>query len=179
MAVASFGPISTSNSIICILGPPGAGKTTISLQLVDLFGADVVIMSDFLRQLALKDPTAAISTYINDNFKNGTNVDDDRIHDTLLSHFGSSDAANLIVDGFPRTWNGARKLKSWTEANNRRIAFIHVFADLQVCKKRFLAKNLSENAEDIFFARTSHYTDVERPIIDWFSDSLVLDINSG
>lgn len=164
--------------MLCVLGPPGAGKTTISLRLAESTGAELVVVSRFLRGLIEQDPAAPVAKYIQENFNSGSNIDKSEIHSALMERLDSIDASSIILDGFPRTRNAQNCLNEWMSRTNRKLVVLHVFADIGTCRQRFQSKNLDTRSQEAFDARSSHYATVERGLISEFSNSPIININT-
>lgn len=177
--VTPFGPIPAKRSVLCVLGPPGAGKTTLSLRLAEAIRAELVVMSRFLRELREKKAGSSLARYIGQNFANGTNVDDPEIHLELLDQLNKMESSTIILDGFPRTQNAKDQLLRWVTEEECGLMVVHVFADMRTCRKRFMSKNYDTGAEAAFERRADHYASVERQLISSSLSENILNINTA
>lgn len=95
---------------IILLGPPGAGKGTISALLVERYGIVQLSSGDLLRAEVKKNsPTGKkAAEYMN----RGALVPDEIIFDSMKARINESDCLKgFILDGFPRTVTQADSLK--------------------------------------------------------------------
>lgn len=174
-----LGPIDVRPVNICILGPPGAGKTTFTRMLSRELRANLVVTSEFLNSLVEENPDSEQAKYIQMCFGNGTNVDNQTIHHRLLAKVENEDFLVTMIDGFPRTASALRDYLQWVNQGNRQTIVVHLFAKLETCRNRFLAKSPSRSTNEIFEKRIYHYSQVERKVIAGLKMFPILNIDSS
>jgi adenylate kinase len=103
---------------IILLGPPGAGKGTISALLIEKFGIVQLSSGDLLRAEVKKG--SATGKKAQEYMNKGALVPDEIILDSMKSRIKEKDCAKgFILDGFPRTVPQADALKK-------------IFADMKI-----------------------------------------------
>lgn len=94
-------PVSKRN-IVLLFGPPGAGKGTVSPNLVKKLGIPQLSTGDILRELQSQD--TPLAKQIKDIMGGGGLVTDEIIVKIIAERIQNEDCKNgFILDGFPRT----------------------------------------------------------------------------
>ena len=105
---------------LILLGPPGAGKGTQALRLVDDFDMPYYATGDILR-LAVKDRTA-LGKEAEEYMDRGDLVPDDLITRVVLERLDSDEAKDgFLLDGFPRTVPQAESLSEALKRGGRSL----------------------------------------------------------
>ena len=95
--------------VIILLGPPGVGKGTQAVRLVDELGAAHVSTGDLLR--AARREGTELGQAAQGYMDRGELVPDDLILDLVRDHLeGIEPGRNVLFDGFPRTTEQANGL---------------------------------------------------------------------
>lgn len=169
-------PIPVREVLVLVLGPPGAGKTTIARALSTQLNSPLMVTSQFLREMTLDRANSALARTIQQAMARGENIDEPDVNRAILDKVWSMRGMVRIVDGFPRTTGGAAELERWSSLHDMNLVFLHVFAGLKMCRSRFHAKASDNNWEHIFDRRMEHYSQVERQILARFSHHPVLNV---
>lgn len=112
--------------VIVLLGPPGVGKGTQAVRLVDELGAEHVSTGDLLRA-ARRDGTE-LGTLAQGYMDRGELVPDDLILDLVRDHLKGVDAdQDVLFDGFPRTTDQGRGLDRTLESIGRKVDAVVLF----------------------------------------------------
>lgn len=106
----------TAPETIIILGAPGSGKDTQAHFLVEALGYQVVSTGELMRILAGHDES------VHEMLQKGELIPNSIVEDELISAFILlPDGQPVILDGYPRTLEQARKLDEILAQNNRKI----------------------------------------------------------
>ena len=112
--------------VVVLLGPPGVGKGTQAVRLVDELAAVHVSTGDLLR--AARREGTELGTLAQGFMDRGELVPDDLILDLVKEHLAGIDAAtDVMFDGFPRTTDQADGLDAVLEASGRRVDTVVLF----------------------------------------------------
>ncbi len=88
--------------VVILLGPPGAGKGTQAVRLIDSVGGEHISTGDLLRE-ACRDGTD-LGLEAQEFMNKGELVPDLLILDLIRDHLSTTDSeTNIVFDGFPRT----------------------------------------------------------------------------
>jgi len=122
--------------VIVLLGPPGVGKGTQAVRLVDELGAEHVSTGDLLR--AARREGTELGTKAQSFMDRGALVPDGLILDLVRDHLAGVDAGtDVLFDGFPRTTAQATGLDGTLAALGRRVDAVVLFeADDETLVKR-------------------------------------------
>ena len=94
---------------IVLIGPPGAGKSTVAHELIQLMPCDVISTGVLLRQEIATG--SALGQHIASMIDNGNLVSDAVMHQVLGAFLASRDPHhNIVLDGYPRTTSQAEYL---------------------------------------------------------------------
>ena len=123
---------------IILLGEPGAGKGTYSIELVKRYGIPQISTGDMLRA-AVKAGTAS-GRQAQEFMKKGELVPDSLVIELIRERIKQEDAVNgFILDGFPRTVPQAQSLEKMLEGLS-----IHLNAVIKIeVSKATLLKRLT------------------------------------
>ena len=93
--------------VVILLGPPGVGKGTQAVRLIDSVGGEHISTGDLLRE-ACRDGTD-LGLKAQDYMEKGELVPDSLILDLIQDRLRViSSEASIFFDGFPRTGCGTR-----------------------------------------------------------------------
>ena len=122
--------------VIVLLGPPGVGKGTQAVRLVDELGAEHVSTGDLLR--AARREGTELGTLAQGFMDRGELVPDELILDLVRDHLaGIDEGTDVLFDGFPRTTAQATGLDSTLAELGRRVDAVVLFeADDETLVKR-------------------------------------------
>lgn len=127
---------------ILIFGKPGAGKGTISKELVDRFGLSHVSTGDLLRKeiSSGSELGVVIASYIDD----GNLIPNDLCVKIMEKHLPDD---NFILDGFPRTIKQAEVVNSW---DIKWTCILDVFSSDDCVKERLCGRRIDEETGEIY-----------------------------
>ena len=112
--------------VVILLGPPGVGKGTQAVRLVDELGAEHVSTGDLLRA-ARRDGTE-LGQLAQGFMDKGELVPDDLILDLVRDHLSGVDAqTDVLFDGFPRTSDQATGLDAVLDGMGRSVDAVVLF----------------------------------------------------
>lgn len=94
---------------LIFFGPPGCGKGTQAIMLVDKLGYKRISTGDLLRSIAKED--SALGREINTILSNGNLVNDDLVNKLIDDFYNKLELPyKAILDGYPRTIEQAKAL---------------------------------------------------------------------
>jgi adenylate kinase len=112
--------------VIVLLGPPGVGKGTQAVRLVDELGAEHVSTGDLLR--AARREGTELGQLAQGFMDRGELVPDDLILDLVREHLGGiASETSVLFDGFPRTADQATGLDAVLSALGRKLDGVILF----------------------------------------------------
>jgi adenylate kinase len=112
--------------VVVLLGPPGVGKGTQAVRLVDDLGAAHVSTGDLLR--AARREGTELGKLAQGYMDRGELVPDDLILDLVREHLATIDAeTDVLFDGFPRTTDQATGLDRVLESGGRKVDAVVLF----------------------------------------------------
>jgi adenylate kinase len=112
--------------VVVLLGPPGVGKGTQAVRLVDELGAAHVSTGDLLRA-ARRDGTP-LGTLAQGYMDRGELVPDELILELVREHLADiPPSTDVVFDGFPRTTEQATGLDDVLEQSGRRVDGVVLF----------------------------------------------------
>ena len=131
--------------ILFIIGPAGAGKTTISKQIASMVGVEFISSGDIVRSLADSHKDLACGDlYYND----------DAIMGTINDRIDKATSQCIIIDGVPRTGGQVE----WINKKISKYIWSVVYIDAPTIKriKRLIKRNRDEyDKHDIILKRIS------------------------
>ena len=179
--------------VVVLLGPPGVGKGTQAVRLVDELSAAHVSTGDLLRA-ARRDGTE-LGKIAQGFMDRGELVPDELILDMVKEHLAGIDASTEVMfDGFPRTIPQAEALSQLTDISHvlaievpddRIVERIcgrltcgtcgHVYHDTfnpvptEGCTcGNFVEKRRADDTEETVLNRLGAYHDQTSPLADWY-----------
>lgn len=112
--------------VIVLLGPPGVGKGTQAVRLVDELDAEHVSTGDLLR--AARREGTELGTLAQGYMDRGELVPDDLILDLVRDHLrGVDEGQDVLFDGFPRTTDQANGLDRTLRSIGRKVDAVVLF----------------------------------------------------
>ena len=145
-----------------LLGPPGAGKGTQAVRLVEKYGIPQISTGDIFRK-NIKEGTE-LGKKAQEYTNSGRLVPDELVVDLVKDRLMKSDCANgYLLDGFPRTIAQAEQFDKFLEEQGQKLdavinfevgyeALMERLTGRRVCKAcgaSFHVKNLPPKAEGI------------------------------
>ena len=119
-----------------LLGPPGAGKGTQAVKIVEKYGVPHISTGDIFRE-NIKNGTE-LGKKAQEYMNKGELVPDDIVIDLATSRLLEPDCANgFLLDGFPRTVYQAEKLDEFLAAHDSKI---DVVLDIAVEKEELITR---------------------------------------
>ncbi|PGH00003.1 hypothetical protein AJ80_09240 [Polytolypa hystricis UAMH7299] len=167
----------TRPPIICILGPPAAGKGTLSSKLSKDYGLFHFSLGDYLRGLS-NDEQCPVREQIIEFFRRGGLFPIEflapLIQEKLRHEYEKKNgSAGIILDGFPRSME---QLRGYGDCKYFDIV---VFCDCprDIIKHRYLSRRLPGRLEDdeaLFDERYAEYEKLNPEVVDWFKQERTL-----
>ncbi|MBQ3291953.1 MAG: adenylate kinase [Mogibacterium sp.] len=103
-----------------LLGPPGAGKGTQAVKLVEKYGVPQISTGDIFRK-NIKEGTA-LGKKAQEYMNSGQLVPDELVVDLVKDRLQQEDCANgYLLDGFPRTIFQAEQLDKFLAENGQKL----------------------------------------------------------
>ena len=158
---------------VIIFGPPGAGKGTQSLKIVNIFNLYQVSTGDLLR-LEVKNKTS-IGRDIENIISKGDFATDEIVNELIKNViFDPKKKNKLIFDGYPRSLSQAKNLDLLLRSTNQKIDFVF-FLNVnkntiikRIKKRKLLEKRTDDNLTTIL-KRYDTYMDTTKPVLDFYS----------
>lgn len=119
-----------------LLGPPGAGKGTQAVKIVDKYGIPHISTGDIFRENIKKG--TELGKKAQEYMNKGELVPDDLVIAIATARLLEDDCKNgFLLDGFPRTVYQAEKLDEFLEAHNSKIDKV---VDISVGKEELMTR---------------------------------------
>lgn len=119
-----------------LLGPPGAGKGTQAVKIVEKYGIPHISTGDIFRE-NIKNGTE-LGKKAQEYMNRGELVPDDLVIDLATSRLLEPDCENgFLLDGFPRTVYQAEKLDEFLTVHDSKI---DVVLDIAVAKEELITR---------------------------------------
>lgn len=119
-----------------LLGPPGAGKGTQAVKIVDKYGIPHISTGDIFRENIKKG--TELGKKAQEYMNKGELVPDDLVIAIATARLLEDDCKNgFLLDGFPRTVYQAEKLDEFLEAHNSKIDKV---VDISVGKEELMIR---------------------------------------
>jgi adenylate kinase len=165
---------------IILLGPPGSGKGTQALQLVERYGIVQLSTGEMLRAaVAAQTP---IGLKAKDIMASGALVPDEIVVGIISDRIDQPDAANgFILDGFPRTVRQAEELDELLRQKHMELdAVIELRVNESVLLQRIETRAAETRARgetvrpddtpEVLITRLTAYRAQTEPLIHYYSD---------
>jgi adenylate kinase len=163
---------------LVFLGPPGSGKGTQAVRVAKQLGITHLSTGDVLRE-AVKNGTD-LGRKAEGFMKRGELVPDDLIIGLIENKVtGGELSGGFILDGFPRTMEQAKSLKTMFEKNDIRLdkAILLKVSDEEIIKRiagRAAAEGRADDTEDVVRNRLDVYNRQTKPIESFYRGESIL-----
>jgi len=139
---------------IVLFGPPGSGKGTQALYLVNKFNLHKISSGDLLREEIKKKTILAKKIKV--NIDKGILVPDNIINELIAKIILKKEFYNRIIfDGYPRTLTQAKNLESLLNKYNQKVSCVLILnVDKKTIIKRILGRQTCSKCGSIF---NNHY----------------------
>lgn len=141
---------------ITILGPPGAGKTTLTGILSDMFNIMYVSSGDLAREHGFTGSDAEKMGQLD--------PDEDKIRRLMSEAVAGS--IRYILDGFPRTIEQIDNVDIHIDA----AIYLNMGNHLEISVERLLNRGRPDDTLDIISKRYETYLTLTRPLVDYYED---------
>ncbi len=174
---------------LILLGPPGAGKGTQALRLVDKFKIVQLSTGDMLRAAVAAGTEVGLRA--KSIMEAGQLVPDEVVVAIIADRIGQPDAKNgFVLDGFPRTVPQAEALDRLLAARNMKLdAVIELKVDEGILVKRIEnrvaemtargEKVRTDDNPEILKGRLAAYRTQTAPLADYYADKGMLKAVDG
>ena len=158
---------------VIIFGPPGAGKGTQSLNIVNKFNLYQISTGDMLRN-EVKNNTE-IGKDIENILSKGDFATDEIVNKLIKNViFDPKKKNKLIFDGYPRSLSQAQNLKALLESTNQKIDyifFLNVSKEIIIkrIEKRKILEKRSDDDLNTILKRFDTYMETTKPVLDFYS----------
>ena len=158
---------------VIIFGPPGAGKGTQAINIVNKFNLHQVSTGDLLRK-EVKNQTE-IGKDIENTISKGDFATDEIVNELIKKIIFDQNKKNkLIFDGYPRSLSQAKNLDSLLSSSNQKIDFIfflNVNKDtiIKRIERRKILEQRSDDDLSTILKRYDTYMETTRPVLDFYS----------
>ena len=158
---------------VIIFGPPGAGKGTQAVKIVNKFNLYQISTGDLLRN-EVKNKTD-IGRNIEEIISKGDFATDEIVNELIKNVIFDKQKKNkLIFDGYPRSLSQAKNLEILLNESKQKIDFVF-FLNVQkdtiikrIEKRKLLEKRSDDNLSTIL-KRYDTYMETTKPVLDFYS----------
>jgi len=154
---------------VIMIGPPGAGKGTMTNLLKDEFGYKLICTGDLLR--VEKKSGSDLGKKIAQLIDNG-NLVPDEIVDKMIETELSKVTGSVLLDGYPRTIAQAENLDSLLD--NVTVIWLDVPEEVTIQRnlERGKTSNRPDDANvDVIKQRLDNYNKETAPVKEWYDKS--------
>lgn len=165
--------------LIVFIGPPGAGKGTQALRLVDYLRIPHLSTGDMLRQ-ARKDESE-LGRQAASFMDAGRLVPDHLVIRMVAKRLDNDDCAHgCLLDGFPRTLEQAQRLDDYLREHGIHIdAVLELRVEDEELIRRLVGRHRADDALDIVRQRLEVYSAQTRPLLNYYDLQGLLDTVGG
>jgi adenylate kinase len=163
---------------LIIFGPPGSGKGTHSIKLVEKYKLKHISTGDIFRsEICNKTARGMMAKSFIDK---GELVPDEVVLDMLFSAMDSySDAKGFIFDGFPRTLVQAEKFDEMLALRKMPVSLVislDVNEDELINRlvKRGIESGRSDDTEEVIRQRLNVYNKQTKPLLSYYNKNKLL-----
>jgi adenylate kinase family enzyme len=139
--------------LLCIIGAPGSGKTTLSHSLATRYGFKHVSAGNVARQLAESDPEVAAALAV------GELAPRQKMNTAMAAIIEDAQGNNLVIDGFPRYEEQLAVLKG------KDVKHIIVGASFDECRERLAKRARYDDTPENVQKRLDTYATETEPVI--------------
>jgi adenylate kinase len=163
---------------LILFGPPGAGKGTHSLRLVEKYHLVHISTGDIFRsEITNKTELGMKAKAFMDK---GELVPDEVVLGMLFSVMGKyKDAKGFVFDGFPRTIVQAEKFDEMLESHSMPVSLVislDVTDEELISRlvKRGLESGRADDTEEVIRQRLNVYNNQTKPLLDYYNSKKIL-----
>ncbi len=147
-------------AIISIIGKPGAGKTTLGMNLARIFCMQHVSGGDVARRLAEEDEETRERLAV------GEIAPEEKMNTAMKQHLLRMIKLNqsLVVDGYPRYEEQYLDLVALHQTHNFRLIFVGIECSDYDARLRLLSRQRSDDSEAVISNRMKYFADSTYPL---------------
>ena len=157
---------------IVLLGPPGAGKGTQALKLVEKLGIPQISTGDLFRHNITTGTELGLEAkkYLDAGDLVPATLTNALVDDRL----DDEDVADgFILDGFPRSVEQAEALRDMLAKRNLKLdAVLEFRVSEDELLKRLKSRGRADDTEEVILNRMNVYRAETAPLLDYYSDEL-------
>ena len=168
---------------VIIFGPPGAGKGTQALNIVEKFNLHQVSTGDLLRN-EIKNKTD-LGLKISSIISSGELVSDSIVGNLIEKFISNNIYKNKIIfDGYPRNLSQAKNLDFLLKKYDQKINIVlKLSVSLDTIKKRILERKKQEKRSDdneaVALKRFKTYEKSSEPILEYYNKFDIVKVVNG
>ncbi len=154
---------------LVLIGPPGAGKTTIAAKLQEALGIARISAGNLVRDAGRE--STLIGRTIRDLSSKGDLVPDEIMMEILSGKLKADQCRRgFVLDGFPRTLDQARRFDKFLKGScpgTLRVIFLDI--PEKVSHDRVLRRGREDDTENVFRHRFTLYRDTIAAVTDHYA----------